>query len=295
MLSHLASTTAPTGAERVLDSWPVSSAVGAIRSPCRLRAGGTWSRFWRRAGVEVRSIPIRWCWLVQADRQPLWRQVVRGARFLAARPRRSRLPGVLHRFRSRCRPRQLPAASSRRGGGARMRSPGGLARARDPSAGASPSVVRRPSAAGRDADRGGERGGGGVAPGGRVGDLVEVVHNGVEAPVGMPDRAAARETFELPADACVVGLFSQLVEHKGALDFVRAAHRSASEDPRLWFLIAGHGPAGFVERLRGRDRRWAGRRSNPAGAAATRDLAVAGGGGCGGDHDLVARPACRGW
>ncbi len=62
---------------------------------------------------------------------------------------------------------------------------------------------------------------------------------------------ARAQAFGLPADACVVGLFSQLVEHKGALDFVRAAHLAGSDDPHLWFLIAGHGPAGFVERLRG--------------------------------------------
>ncbi len=67
----------------------------------------------------------------------------------------------------------------------------------------------------------------------------------------MPEQAAAREAFGLPVDGCVVGLFSQLVEHKGALDFVRAAHQAESENPDLWFLIAGHGPARFVERLRG--------------------------------------------
>jgi glycosyltransferase involved in cell wall biosynthesis len=78
-----------------------------------------------------------------------------------------------------------------------------------------------------------------------LGDLVDVVHNGVEAPAGMPDRGAAREAFGLPEDDCVVGLFSQLVEHKGALDFVRAAHQSGSRNPHLWFLIAGHGPARF--------------------------------------------------
>ncbi len=82
-----------------------------------------------------------------------------------------------------------------------------------------------------------------------LGDLVDVVHNGVEAPATVREQAAARETFQFPDDACVVGLFSQLVEHKGALDFVQAAHQAGSENPHLWFLIAGHGPAGFVERL----------------------------------------------
>ena len=80
-------------------------------------------------------------------------------------------------------------------------------------------------------------------------DLVDVVHNGVETPETMPERAAVRAAFGLPEGACVVGLFSQLVEHKGALDFVRAAHQSGLENPHLWYLIAGHGPAGFAERL----------------------------------------------
>jgi len=66
----------------------------------------------------------------------------------------------------------------------------------------------------------------------------------------MADGTAAREEFGLPVDVPVAGLFSQLVEHKGALDFVRAAHRAGSRNPKLWFLIAGHGPTAFVDRLR---------------------------------------------
>jgi glycosyltransferase involved in cell wall biosynthesis len=47
----------------------------------------------------------------------------------------------------------------------------------------------------------------------------------------------------------VIGLFGQLVAHKGALDFVRAAHASIGEDMNLHFLIAGHGPESFAGRL----------------------------------------------
>jgi glycosyltransferase involved in cell wall biosynthesis len=47
----------------------------------------------------------------------------------------------------------------------------------------------------------------------------------------------------------VVGLFSQLVAHKGALDFVRAAHLAAEREPGLWFLLAGRGPRAFVALL----------------------------------------------
>jgi glycosyltransferase involved in cell wall biosynthesis len=83
-----------------------------------------------------------------------------------------------------------------------------------------------------------------------LGDLVEVVHNGVDPPAAEIDRSTARERFGLPGDAVVCGLFSQLVEHKGALDFVNAAHRAAAENPSLHFMIAGHGPQAFAERLR---------------------------------------------
>ena len=82
-----------------------------------------------------------------------------------------------------------------------------------------------------------------------LGDRVEVVHNGVASPGRLPDRAAARETFGLPLDAQVVGLFSQVVEHKGALDFVRAAASVAAQSPDVHFLIAGHGPNEFTARL----------------------------------------------
>jgi glycosyltransferase involved in cell wall biosynthesis len=83
-----------------------------------------------------------------------------------------------------------------------------------------------------------------------LGELVEVVHNGADPPAQMSDRVDAREQFGLPEDGVVIGLFSQLVEHKGALDFVNAAHRAAAEHPSLHFMIAGHGPRAFADRLR---------------------------------------------
>jgi glycosyltransferase involved in cell wall biosynthesis len=83
-----------------------------------------------------------------------------------------------------------------------------------------------------------------------LGERVEVIHNGVDSPDRLPDRDFVRRNFGLPAEAVVFGLFSQLVAHKGAIDFVRAAHQTVSSDPHLWFLIAGHGPAPFVDKLR---------------------------------------------
>ena len=59
-----------------------------------------------------------------------------------------------------------------------------------------------------------------------LGDHTKVVHNGVEVPSDQTDRVRARKDLGLPPDGIVIGLFSQLVEHKGALDFL-AAHRHA--------------------------------------------------------------------
>jgi len=82
-----------------------------------------------------------------------------------------------------------------------------------------------------------------------LGASLEVIHNGVDPPRRFPDRGSARRSFDVPEEATVFGLFSQLVTHKGAIDFVRAAHRVSEKDPDLWFLIAGHGPSSFVAEL----------------------------------------------
>ena len=83
----------------------------------------------------------------------------------------------------------------------------------------------------------------------RLDASLDVIHNGVDAPTRLPDRESARQAFGLPAEAMVFGLFSQLVPHKGALDFVHAAHRLSVNKPDTWFLVAGHGPPSFVAGL----------------------------------------------
>jgi glycosyltransferase involved in cell wall biosynthesis len=82
-----------------------------------------------------------------------------------------------------------------------------------------------------------------------LGDRVEVVYNGVDRPTVDFDRLALRDRFGLPPKAVVVGLFSQLVVHKGALDLARAAHTAFAENSDLHFLIAGHGPDSFADEL----------------------------------------------
>jgi glycosyltransferase involved in cell wall biosynthesis len=82
-----------------------------------------------------------------------------------------------------------------------------------------------------------------------LGDRVEVVNNGVDPPADNFDREALRVRFDLPPESVVVGLFSQLVAHKGAIDLVRAAHSAIAENPGLYFLIAGQGPVSFAGQL----------------------------------------------
>jgi glycosyltransferase involved in cell wall biosynthesis len=203
------------------------------------------------AGVEVATIPVRPCWLVQYGPQPLWRQVARGARYSLPdhgyRNLRSWLgeldPDVVH---VNCLPHLRGAAAARSLGlpvvwhireilppGQRRRWFASRLRA------ASTRIVAVSEAVARWLREEG------------LGELVEVIHNGADPPTDSVDRDAVRGRFDLPQEAVVVGLFSQLVAHKGSLDFLSAAHMAAARDPRLHFLIAGSGRPDFVEQLRG--------------------------------------------
>jgi glycosyltransferase involved in cell wall biosynthesis len=74
---------------------------------------------------------------------------------------------------------------------------------------------------------------------------VEVVYNGVDTEGVVQGTAEARRAVGLPDDGIVVGLFGQLLPHKGVLDFVRAAARVLDTRPDARFLIAGDGPPAF--------------------------------------------------
>ncbi len=250
MLSHLASRTAPTGAERVLEL--VARGLVGRGHQVAVSVPGPWAfdSPLEDSGIEVRRIPVRCCWLVQADRQPAWRQLMRGARFLLPDPGTGSLASFFSEFDPdvvyvNCLPHLRGAATARASGrpvvwhvheilppGARRRwFAGRLRRDADRIVAVSEAVADWIRAEG-------------------LGGSLEVVHNGVEIPDSLPDCASARARFDLPTGATVFGWFGQLVHHKGSVDFVRAAHRVSERCSDTWFLIAGHGSSSFVGTLR---------------------------------------------
>jgi len=251
MMSHLASARVPTGAERSLAL--LASGLAGRGHEVAVAAPGSWASAATLAadGVTVASIPVRACWLVQYGPQPFWRQFVRAVRFALPDRGSAKLRGWLEDFRPdvvhvNCLP-HLRGASAARSIGLpvvwhlREILPPGPRRSwfaarlrRD----ATRIVAVSEAVAGWLREEG-------------LGDRVEVVHNGVDRPDPFPVRAAAEQVFGLSAGGIVIGLFGQLVAHKGALEFVRAAGRAASEEPSLRFVVAGHGPERFVRQLEG--------------------------------------------
>ena len=249
LLSHLASETAPTGAERSLAM--LASELAARGHEVAVAAPGPWALDTELApaGVSVARLPVRSCWLVQYGPQPVWLQAGRALRYVMPDPGRSRLrswlstmqPDVVH---VNCLPHLRGAWAARSLGlpvvwhlreilppGPRRRWFAGHLRRQATRIVAVSEAV----AAWLHEEKLTER--------------VEVVYNGVAAPTDEPDQASARERFDLPRNAVIVGLFSQLVRHKGGLHFVQAAHRAVVEDRNLHFVIAGHGPKSFVDRV----------------------------------------------
>jgi glycosyltransferase involved in cell wall biosynthesis len=261
LLSHLASPTAPTGAERSLTL--LALGLSARAHEVAVATPGRWalSQELEAGGASVTAVPIRQCWLVQYGPQPLWRQVARGLRYAWPDPGTRDLrrwlsefePDVVHvnclsHLRGAAVARSLglpvvwhlreilPPGPRRRWFAGRLRS------------GATRIVAVSEAVAAWVREEG-------------LGDRAEVIYNGVDPPSGGVDRDASRDRFSLPSEAVVVGLFSQLVAHKGALDLVHAAHTAVAEDDNLHFLIAGHGPVSFSDQLR---------RAIASGAAAAR-------------------------
>ncbi len=248
-LSHMASGTAPTGAERSL----ALLACGLRRRGHRVGvvAPGSWvlEASLRAADVAVEIIPSRACWLTYYEPRPwpvallkwarcVWPQssTVRVRRFLeswkpdvvhvnglphlagAAAAADSGCPVVWHLREI------LPAGRRRQWLARRIRRHATL-------------VVAVSEAVGRWVrDEGLE-------------PRLRVVPNGVELPSTSTDSAAARRALRIPDDGVLVGLFGQLVPHKGALEFVEAARGALQIEPGLRFVLAGEGSERFRSRI----------------------------------------------
>jgi glycosyltransferase involved in cell wall biosynthesis len=250
MLSHLASREAPTGAERSLSLL----ARGLSRSGHRVKvyAPGPWPLAveLRKHDVETVEIGCRCCWLTYHDPRPWPETMLRWARYAWPDPGRARLERALEGggfdlVYVNCLPHLRGAAAGRAAGlpvvwhlreilpvGRRRRwLAGRLARHATRIVAVSEAVAQWV----RDE---------------QLGDRLDVVHNGTDVSRAPTDREEARRALGLPAEVCVIGLFGQLLPHKGPLEFIRAARSAAARDAGLFFVIAGAGPERFVERVR---------------------------------------------
>jgi glycosyltransferase involved in cell wall biosynthesis len=217
-----------------------------------ITAPGPWSleEDLAAAGIKVRQIPVRVCWLVQSEAQPLVSQVARAIRYGMPDRGEREITNWLEQHRPdavhvNCLPHVraaraghrlglpvvwhlreiLPAGPRRRWFAHRLR-------------GYASKIVAVSAAVAAWVNEEG------------LGDRVRVVHNAVHLPSTVASRNEARRELNLPADVPVVGMYSQLVPHKGGTDFIGAAHGLADEHPLAHFVIAGRGERGFVASLR---------------------------------------------
>ncbi len=241
-ISHHASRSAPTGAERSLAA--LAAALRKRGHEVGVVAPGPWclASELAAAGVEMATIPSRPAWLVQWGEQPLSKQVVRYLRFRAPDPGVRRMTVWLDRFwpevvHVNCLPQLKGAAAARSLGlpvvwHIREILPPGRRRrwfARRLGRDATRIVAVSHAVAGWIADEG-------------LGERIEVVHNGCDPARPSRDRSALRADIGLPEAGVAVGFFAQLVEHKGSLDLVAAALRAMATVDDLWVVMAGDGP-----------------------------------------------------
>jgi glycosyltransferase involved in cell wall biosynthesis len=248
-LSHVASRQAPTGAERSLGL--LAGALAARGHRVVVVAPGAWAlqEELLSKGVEVETIPSRACWTTYWEPRPWPLAAGKWLRGLASSRANGRLASYLDRrnpdvVHVNCLPHLAGASAAARCGRPvlwhlrEILPPGRRRRwwAQRLEEHAS-RVVAVSEAVGRWVrDEG-------------LGERLEVVPNGV-VPEGEPfDRTRSRLALGLdPAAGVVVGLFGQLVPHKGALQFIAAAARAAAREHRLRFVLAGAGPAAFRRR-----------------------------------------------
>jgi glycosyltransferase involved in cell wall biosynthesis len=248
-LSHMASAGAPTGAERSL-----ALLAGGLRERGHrvvVVAPGPWTLApeLEERGVEVRLEPCRVCWLAYYEPVPFPVAILKWARCVAPGSGRHRLRRFLEGWKAdvahvNCLPHVHGAAASRQAGlplvwhlreilpeGARRR---WFARHLEMHAARIVSVSEAVASWVR-------------AEG--LGERVTVVPNG-EAAGRFPEAARARSDLGLPSDGCLVGLFGQVLPHKGVVEFVRAAKRALNRESGLRFVVAGSGPESYLATVR---------------------------------------------
>lgn len=202
-----------------------------------------------QVGVEVAAIPVRPCWLAQADRQPALPQLLRLLRCLAPGSGRGRLRRWLADRRPdvvvvNCAPHVHAAAAARDAAlpvvwHVREIVPPGWRRrflARRLARAADRIVAVSEAAAGWLREAG-------------LGDRTQVVYNGVDPPGEPLERQAARAALGLPADAALVAWLGQLLPHKGAVELVHAAAAARDVGATFDLVLAGDGPATERRRL----------------------------------------------
>ena len=248
-LSHVASPQAPTGAERSLGL--LASSLAARGHRVVVVAPGPWAleSELRAGGVEVETIPSSPCWTTYWEPRPWPLAVGKWLRGLASSWTNGALSAYLDRrnpdvVHVNCLPHLAGASAAARYGRPvlwhlrEILPPGRRRRwwARRLEENAS-LVVAVSEAVGRwVADEG-------------LGDRLHVVPNGVVQDDASLDRERSRIALGLAPDAgVVVGLYGQLVPHKGALQFIEAAAAAAARAPRLRFVLAGAGPDLFRRR-----------------------------------------------
>ncbi len=249
MLSHLASSGAPTGAERSLAL--LAGGLRERRHEVTVVAPGPWSLAGELegAGVRVVEVPCRMAWLAYFDPIPRTKAALKWLRFAWPDPGSAKLESFLRRgahdvVHVNCIPHVRGAAAARRAGrpvvwhvreilppGARRRWFAGRIRR------SAEAVVAVSRATSRWLLEEG------------LGERVRVVVNGVPPQPPAVNRQAARRALGLPEEGFAAGLFGQLLPHKGAGAFLDAARLVVASHPGALFVLAGPAPASTLAAL----------------------------------------------
>lgn len=250
-LSHLASTQAPTGAEHSLAL--LAGELSGRGHRVSVVAPGRWALEapLRARGVEVETIPSRSCWMTYWEPRPWPVALAKSVRCLWPQRAKSRIAAFLERWRPdvvhvNCLPHLAGAAAGARTGRPvvwhlREILPAGYRRrwlVRRIERNAAVVVAVSEAVARWVRDEGLE-------------DRLQVVPNGVAPPGAPPESRRARAALGLEETGVLIGLFGQLVPHKGALAFIAAADSAAASDRSLRFVLAGAGPEAFRRQCEG--------------------------------------------